>query len=530
MTTLKELQAKVLAGTIGRRDFMRGATALGLSAAAAKVAWPTRAEAAKKGGHMRVGLAQGSTTDSLDPGSYENGFTILTSYTAQGKLTVIGSDGELHGDLAESWEGLDGAKKWVFKLRDAEFHNSKKVTANDVVASLNHHRGDDTTSAAKPILESVVSLTADGDKTVVVELDGGNADFPFILTDYHLSIGAADDSGKVDWNDPDAQSGPYRLAAFDPGVRALFERADNHWNTAIGHVDAAEVLAILDPVARQTALLSDEIDVCERPETRTVDRLKQQPGIVVEESTGYRFHSYNMLMDTPPFDNNDVRLAFKYALDREALVQKALSGHGVVGNDHPITPAYRYYADEIPQRTYDLDKAKFHLKKAGLSSLDVDLSASSAAYASAVDAATLYREHAAPAGLNINVVREPADGYWASVWMKKAFSACDWGGRPTEDQMFSVAYKSGVPWNDTRFNHERFDKLLIEARSELDDSKRRELYVEMQKIVHHEGGVIVPMLPNSIWARNARVGRAEQISSAWQMDGLQLISRWWMES
>ena len=528
MSELRELRSKYLAGTIDRRDFLLGASALGLGAAAAS-ALPAKARAATRGGHLRVGVAQGSTTDSSEPGTFENGFTILLSYTSQGKLTVIGQDNQLHGDLAESWEGTDQARKWVFELRDAEFHGGRPVTAKDVVASLNHHRGDDTRSAAKPILEAVTDIRADGDKTVIVELGGGNADFPFIMTDYQLSIGAADGEGKVDWNNPDGHSGPYRMAEFEPGVRADFVRADNYWNPEAGYVDTAEVLAILDPVARQTALLGDEIDVCERPETRTIDRLAQAPGIVVEESVGFRFHAFNMLMDTPPFDNPDVRLALKYGLDRGELLAKALNGRGVLGNDHPITPSYRFFDDGIPQREQDLDKARYHLRQAGFETLEIDLSASAAAFASAVDAALLFKEHVAPIGININVTQEPADGYWSNVWMKKPFIASDWGGRPTEDQMFSVAFQSGVPWNDTNFSDERFDELLIAARSELDQNLRAEMYGEMQRILHDRGGLIVPMLPNSIWARHERVGRPEDISTAWQMDGLQLVSRWWVE-
>src|SRR5690606_6787620 len=136
------------------------------------------------------------------------------------------------------------------------------------------------------------------------------------------------------------------------------------------------------------------------------------------------------------------------------------------------------------------DRATFHLKKAGLDSLAVDLSASSAAYASAVDCAVLYQSQAAAAGININVVNEPADSYWSNVWLVKPFIATDWGGRPTEDLMFSVAYQAGAPWNDTRFNNERFEKLLVEARAELDESLRRQMYGEMQQIVHDEGGLI----------------------------------------
>ena len=108
-----------------------------------------------------------------------------------------------------------------------------------------------------------------------------------------------------------------------------------------------------------------------------------------------------MRTDTPPFNNNDVRQALKYALDRDALLQTVLRGHGVVGNDHPISVANRYHASELPQKTFDPDKVKFHLQQAGLTELTVPLHAADAAFGGAVDAAVLYQEHAKNAGIKI---------------------------------------------------------------------------------------------------------------------------------
>ena len=112
-------------------------------------------------------------------------------------------------------------------------------------------------------------------------------------------------------------------------------------------------------------------------------------------------------------------------------LKKVFLGHGKVGNDNPIAPGIKYAIDPTPKFTYDPEKAKFHLKKAGLSSLKVDLSAADAAFTGAVDAAVLYQEHAKAAGIDINVVREPNDGYWDNVWLKKPWCASYWNGRPT---------------------------------------------------------------------------------------------------
>ncbi len=138
----------------------------------------------------------------------------------------------------------------------------------------------------------------------------------------------------------------------------------------------------------------------------------------------------------------------------------------------------------------------------------------------------LYKEHAARSGITINVVREPNDGYWSNVWMKKPWSMCYWGGRPTEDWMFSIAYAADANWNDTFWKHDRFNKLLVEARAELDESKRRTLYYEMQAIVHNEGGVVVPMYASYVGAMNQRV-QHDKLAANWDVDGLRGVERWW---
>jgi peptide/nickel transport system substrate-binding protein len=139
------------------------------------------------------------------------------------------------------------------------------------------------------------------------------------------------------------------------------------------------------------------------------------------------------------------------------------------------------------------------------------------------------REHAAKAGIDINVVREPNDGYWSNVWMKKPWCMVYWGGRPTEDWMFSTAYAEGADWNDSFWSHARFNKLLLEARSQLDDAKRREMYVEMQRIVSDEGGVLVPMFNNYVFATSSNVGHGK-MGANWGLDGNRGMERWWFKA
>jgi hypothetical protein len=228
---MTDLVARLKSGKLTRRAFLERATALGLSAAAATSLMSGTAHAAepKKGGHLRVGVGHGSTTDSLDPATFENAFMSNgVGYSINNHIAELGTSGELEPELAESWDASDDAVQWVFKLRQGvEFHNGKTVDADDVVASVNHHRGEDSKSAAKPLLVQLKDIKADGKDTVVVELDGGNADFPFIISDYHIAIMPSSD-GKVDATSG-VGAGGYSIVNFEPGVRVDFKRHPNYW-------------------------------------------------------------------------------------------------------------------------------------------------------------------------------------------------------------------------------------------------------------------------------------------------------------
>ncbi|MEM8813217.1 MAG: ABC transporter substrate-binding protein [Pseudomonadota bacterium] len=510
-----------------RREFLAGAAALGVAGAALPMLGTGRADAnePKRGGHLRVGLAEGSTTDSLDPQSYTDTYMMSLGFATHNTLTEIDPDGSLVGDVAENWEANDDATAWVFNLRKGiEFSNGKTMTADDVAASINHHRGEDSKSAAKSNVEPIKEITTDGPNRIVFELHGSNADFPFLMADYHLLIMPEVD-GKADWENY-VGTGGYVLESHDPGVRSTLKRAPNYWKSGRAHFDEVEIFALLDGTARQNALMTGQVDVINRCNLKTAHLLGRNPAVRVEEATGFLHYTAPMNTTVGPFDNNDVRLALKYAIDRDDLMNKILLGHGAIGNDHPIAPSVPYHAD-LAQRSYDPDKAKFHLKKAGYDTLRVDLSAADGAFPGAVDAAVLMKDHAAKAGIDINVIREANDGYWSNVWMKKPWCMCYWGGRPTQDWMFSQAYAEGANWNDTYWSHERFNQLLVQGRGELNPDTRAEIYREMQELVSDEGGAVVWAFANYVFAVRSNVQHGPKVAANWDIDGVRYIERWW---
>jgi peptide/nickel transport system substrate-binding protein len=530
MSDFDKLGRMLSAGAITRRDFLNRAALLGVGTAVAATYADKLVQAAepKKGGTLRLGIGHGSTTDSLDPATYENLYTQTVGGAIHNKLTVVSNTGELAPELAESWEPTPDAKTWRFKLRPGvEFHNGKSLSPADVVASINHHRGEKSKSAAKPIVSQIEEISTEGKDTVVFTLQGGNADFPYILSDYHLPIMPTDKAGEIDATSG-VGAGGYVLDEWEPGVRTSLKRFPNYWKDDKAHFDGAALLVIHDSSARTNALTTGEIDAMDRVDVKTAALMERRPDINVVETSGNAHYTFAMRCDTPPFDNVDVRLALKHALNREELLEKILRGRGYIGNDHPIGKANRFYAEDLPQRSYDPERAKHHLKKAGMENLEVSLSAADAAFPGAVDAAVLYKEHAQAAGITINVVREPNDGYWSDVWRTKPWCAVYWGGRPTADWMFSTAYEAGVPWNDTYWENERFNELLVKARAELDPKKRQEMYTEMQRLVRDDGGTVVPLFNNYIMGLSTKIGH-DQMANNWSLDGFRAVERWWFK-
>jgi peptide/nickel transport system substrate-binding protein len=512
-----------------RRDFIRYAVAAGVTATVAGSMFDkARAATPQKGGSYIQALTGGGTKDVLDPAQTNDSYMINVGNQLRNNLTEMSPEGQLRSELAESWESPD-AKTWVFKLRKGvEFHNGKTMDANDVVASFNHHRGEGNKSAASGLTKQISDVKADGDN-VVFTLEGPNADWPFIVSDYHLMICPAKDDGKMDW-ESGVGTGGYSLENFEPGVSTKVKRNPNYWKENAAFFEDIDNLFVADANARTTGVRTGSLHSMSNLDLKTVALLEKDPNVVVRPTFGNKHAVLPMHCDTAPFSDVNVRMALKLAINREELVKKILLGQGEVGNDSPIGPAniYRATPEEMPQRQYDPEMAKSYLKKAGMENLKVQLHIADTAFEGAVDAAQLYAESAKAAGIEIEVVREADDAYWDDVWLKKPWCGGYWGGRPTEDWIFSQIYSKGADWNETKWDNTRFNELLVQARGELDATKRREMYVEMQKLVNEDGGALIPMYMAYTHAISKKIGLPEKLANNWELDGHKNGERWWM--
>ena len=526
---IERMAAEARLGRMSRRDFMSHALAAGVTVAAASSIWTSNAVAApQKGGLFRLGAHDGNTSDTHDPGTYLSFAIIQLAHTYRSYLTMITPTNELGPDIAESWEATPDAKNWTFNIvKGATFHSGKPVTADDIIASMNHHRGDKSTSAAKALLKDVDDIVKDDSHTVTFKLKAGNADLPWLMTDYHLAICPANSDGTIDWKSGDG-TGPYKIVNHEFGVGTKLVRHDG-WHGEGAYFDEAQISVLNDPNARQTALVTGDVDAVTQLDLKTLALLKRNPNIEVDNVPSGAAITMPMFCDHAPFDDVNVRNALKLAIDREEIIEKIAFGTAIPGNDYHVSPNMPYWAD-LPQRKYDPDQAKSLLKKAGHENLSVSLSTADSVFSGAVDLCVLYAEQAKKAGIDINVVREPNDGYYSDVWLKKPFCMVQWGARPTPDVMLSLAYKDDAAWNESHWQNKRFNELLLQAKAELDQDKRAKMYREMQQLARDDGGTIIPMFTNFVYARRKNVKHGPDLAASWQCDGARAVSRWWFES
>ncbi len=521
---LSTMASMVAKGAMTRRDFNARAAAMGAGSVLASsfLATAARAEEPVKGGTLICGMQGGESTNSLDPALAASDVPFMINST-WGEFLVDVDRGELKMRLAEEVSSNADATEWKFKMRSGvEYHDGRTVTADDVVATLTRHTGDDAQSGAQGIVKGITAMKAEGDM-VTLTLESGNADLPFLMADYHLLI---QPGGGMDNPAAGIGAGAYKIVSNEPGVRTVFEKHANYWDSATGHADMVEVLSINDNTARTAALQSGQVHMMNRVDPKIAALLAGVGSVTIERAAGPGHYVFIMRCDAAPFDNNDLRMALKLGINRAEMVDKILGGMGSPGNDFPINAAYPMFDATIPQREYDAAAAAEFYKKSGHDGSPIVLQVAPGAFPGAVDAANLFVASANAAGIPLTLKLEPDDGYWSNVWNVAPFCASYWGGRPVQDQMYSTAYLSTADWNDTAFRDPAFDALMIQARGELDVAKRTAIYSQMANTLRDTGGLILPMFNDWVEARANTVGGWIANPAGSLMDGKALRACW----
>ncbi|QBY55854.1 ABC transporter substrate-binding protein [Cupriavidus oxalaticus] len=486
-----------------RRDVLKMLLAGGMQATLAGglagAAVSAHAQTPKRGGRIRVAVATAAASDTLDPAKQSNQNDYVRCNMVYNGLTSLDRSLTPRAALAETFNTTD-AKTWVFTLRKGvTFHDGKALVPADVVYSIMRHKDPATTSKAKVLAEQIESVKATGPNEVTVVLNSPNADLPVILGTSHFHIvkdGTTDFSAGIG-------TGPYKIKEFKPGVRTLVVRNDAYWKPGKPYLDEIELVGIADDSARLNALLSGGMDLVAMVNPRSVSRVKGTPGYAIMTTQSGQYSDLIMRKDVGPGANPDFILGMKYLLDRQQMRQTIALGNAVVANDQPIDPTNRFYFKDLPQRPFDPEKAKFHLRKAGVSGKVQVVTSPAALYS--VETALVLQQAAQRVGLELDIKRMPADGYWSNHWLNSHVGFGNVNPRPSADTIFTQFFKSDAPWNESRWKNPKFDQLLVAARGETDVAKRKQMYADMQTMVHEDAGIGIPLFLASIDAHTTKL-------------------------
>jgi peptide/nickel transport system substrate-binding protein len=141
--------------------------------------------------------------------------------------------------------------------------------------------------------------------------------------------------------------------------------------------------------------------------------------------------------------------------------------------------------------------------------------------------ASVVQEYGSRIGVNFAVNRVPSDGYWSTHWMKHPLTFGNTNPRPTADLIFSLFFKSNADWNEAHWDNPQFDRLLVEARGEADEARRKQLYGEMQQLVHDQAGVAIPVFISLIDGHDLRLKGLHPIPIGGLMGYMFADQVWW---
>ncbi len=441
----------------------------------------------KKGGNVRFAWAQHGAGDTLDPIINSNSLDYARSRLTFNNLCRIGEDLSAGPELAESFEANSDASVWTFKLRKGvEWHDGSAFTADDVIYSMNRHMGEDSKSKAKGFVSDVKEWVKDDAHTVRAVMSSPNAELPVVLGTFHFKVVK---NGTTDFSLP-VGTGPYVLKEFKPGIRSVHVRNDNYWGEGGPYIEQFEVFGVSDSVARVNALLSGDIQMMGTLSPKAIPQIEAAEGVEPFVVPSGSCNTMVARLDTDPGNNPDFVMALKLLQRRDRIQKVVYKGYGDLGNDQPVGPAYGVdYCKEQEIRAYDPDKAKHLLQKSGVTRAKIDCPKS---FSTTFEMCLMLQRECSKVGLELEVNQVPSDGYWGSTWLKSPMHVGSWNMRPTANLMMSIAFAGDAPWNESRWKDDRFDKLLSEARSELDPAKRYEMNCEMQKLCSNGSGVIIP--------------------------------------
>ncbi len=421
-------------------------------------------------------------------------------------LVTADKDLNIIPELAESYEVSSDGLTYTFNLRKGvKFHDGSDLTSADVKYSFETLMDPDTGAVNKPVFNSVGSIDTPDDYTVIIKMDQIN--MPFLGRLAGLGAGAIipEGSASIQGETP-IGAGPLKFVRREMGNEVELERFDDYWDgpACIDRLIAKEVT---EPTVRLTGLRTGEMDLINDIPADRIEEIKNDKNLKVLSWSHGVFDFVNLNYKHEPFQDERVRLAIDYMIDKEMLLQGALWGQGKIAAS-PGFVSSASYNKNLNQRPQDIAKAKALLAEAGYGPGDLKVVFKATTnYPYHVEAAQILVEWFRQAGVELTIEQLTWADWLSQVWVDKDFqmSMMNFNLIWEEDFLYYSLYNSTGGFNYRGINDTVIDELTEKARVTVDDGARADIYREVQQRVFDKVHDIV------VWHRNSSFGTQKNI-------------------
>lgn len=413
---------------------------------------------------------------------WQNSGTSAATVNLCVRRSLLGYDhaGQLRGELAEHWE-VDG-ETWVFKLRDATFHNGKKVTAADVKWSIEQMAAPLSTAYLRASMQQITAIETPDDRTVRLISKRPISPLPYWFTMPHAPIISRDSGAGVGA----VGAGPFVIQSNERGVRVKLAPFDRFYRPGLPKLKELDMTVYADENLRVSALQSGDLDLIEYVPWQSFDAISANAKLKMDSTDGpFMYLTFNGR--TGPFTDARVRQAVAFAVKREDVVKAAFYGHASVLRGLPITSDSPFYNKDLANFwIYDPERSKKLLAAAGVPNGFSCTLLSNVTNGMHKSTAEVVQQNLAAIGIQVQLALPD----WATFVAQANRGQFEFAVNGTTmdsndpDALTSLIDGSQSPSysRSTGLPTPEITKLLTEARSELDLTKRRALYDQVQKL------------------------------------------------